>query len=63
MSDEPERPGEEDESVRSYVDRYRANWDAFEGSLWEKLALTARNRARSFTIGMGCCGHPGQPGC
>jgi hypothetical protein len=63
MSHDEEEPDKKDGSVRSYVDAYRANWDAFEGPLWEKLALAARNRARSFTVGMGCCGHPGQPGC
>jgi hypothetical protein len=71
MSDEPREPEKAGEpagsrkkdELRSYVDDYMTNWREFDGPLWEKFGLTIRNRAKSYTIGMGCCGHPGQPGC
>ncbi len=58
-----EGAGGREESLSDYVDSYVANWRDFRGPLWEKLALTARNRTRAHTVGRGCCGHPGEPGC
>lgn len=66
MSGEGERSGrggKKDETVRRYVNDYMANWRQSDAPLWEKLALVAKNRAKAYTIGKGCCGHPGQPGC
>ncbi len=73
MSDEHDAPGDDghgdeghthrEESMRDHVDSYVANWSGFRGSLWEKLTLTAKNRAKAYTVGRGCCGHPGEPGC
>jgi hypothetical protein len=39
------------------------NWREYDASLWTKLGLTARNRARALFSRAQCCGHPGQPGC
>jgi len=46
-----------------YVRDWFANWREYQGPLGRKLALTARNRARAYTVGKGCCGHTGEPGC
>ena len=51
------------DSLRSYIEHFYLNWDTFDAPIVEKLALTAKNRARAFTVGKGCCGHPGEPGC
>ncbi len=50
-------------SLRSHIEHFYLNWSSFDASVGEKLALTAKNRARAFTVGKGCCGHPGEPGC
>ena len=63
MSDKQRKRREHDESVKSYVEDYMANWREFDGPLLEKLALTARNRVKAYSFGRGCCGHPGEPGC
>jgi hypothetical protein len=63
MSDEPGPGDERRRSVRKYVDDYTTNWRGYRGSFARKLALATRNRTKAFTIGMGCCGHPGEPGC
>ena len=55
--------GEGRRSLRAHVEHYYLNWNSFDGPILEKLALTAKNRVRAFTVGKGCCGHPGEPGC
>ena len=45
------------------VAAFFTNWNEFEGSLPEKLALLARNRFIATGLMRGCCGHPGEPGC
>ena len=64
MADERnDEPKKGHDSLRSYVSDYMANWRSFDGPLVEKMALVARNRAKAYTVGRGCCGHPGEPGC
>ena len=64
-SEQPDRPEQPEKkgSVRSYIDDYAANWRDSDLPLWEKLAVAAKNRTKAYTVGRGCCGHPGQPGC
>jgi hypothetical protein len=50
-------------SLEHYAADFLENWRDYEGSLATKLRLLARNRSRAFTVGKGCCGHPGEPGC
>ena len=51
------------DSLRAYIEHFYLNWDTNDAPVLEKLTLTAKNRARAFTVGKGCCGHPGEPGC
>jgi len=46
-----------------YVADFLTNWRDYDATLGTKLRLLARNRARAFTVGRGCCGRPGEPGC
>jgi hypothetical protein len=54
---------DEGRSLGHYAADYWANWREYEGPIGRKLWLVTRNRARAFTVGRGCCGHPGEPGC
>jgi hypothetical protein len=49
------------EHISDYVRMFFTNWESYRGPLARKLMLTARNRALAFPLG--CCGHPGEPGC
>ena len=60
MGDEDDRDGE---GLRDRVDDHLTNWREYRGSLPRKLGLLVRNRAKAYTVGLGCCGHPGEPGC
>jgi hypothetical protein len=42
---------------------FLANFRASEIPLPRRLVVTARNLARRATLGQGCCGHDGEPGC
>jgi hypothetical protein len=54
---------DEGRSLGHYASDFLTNWRDYEGSLATKLRLLASNRSRAFTVGKGCCGHPGEPGC
>jgi hypothetical protein len=46
-----------------YVRTFFTNLDQPGMPATEKWAKLVRNRIRAFTVGKGCCGHPGEPGC
>jgi hypothetical protein len=50
-------------SRRGTVAAFFANFRASEIPLPRRLVVTARNLARRATLGQGCCGHDGEPGC
>ena len=48
--------------LREHVGNFFTNWSESDLPFARKVALTLRNRARSF-VNKGCCGHHGEPGC
>lgn len=39
------------------------NWRNYEGSVFEKLRVAARNNAIKLRTRKDCCGNHGEPGC
>ncbi|HUF59636.1 MAG TPA: hypothetical protein VMR89_09180 [Actinomycetota bacterium] len=48
--------------LREHVGNFFTNWSESDLPFGRKVALTLRNRAKSF-LNKGCCGHHGEPGC
>jgi hypothetical protein len=55
--------GDEGRSLGHYAADFLANWRDYDGSLATKIRLLATNRSRALSLGKGCCGHTGEPGC
>jgi hypothetical protein len=51
------------QSRRGSIAAFVANFRASEIPLPRRLLVTARNFVRRATLGQGCCGHDGEPGC
>ncbi len=51
------------EELRTYARSFLANLDQPGMPAREKYTKLVRNRLKAFTVGRGCCGHPGEPGC